>query len=128
MSDRKTILVVDDVPANIDLIKGILGGRYKIKAATSGERGLRIAAKCPAPDLILLDVMMPEMDGFEVCERLKGVPATAAIPVLFITAHADDGQRRRARQVGALELVSKPVNPVALQTLVDSLLDGAGEG
>ena len=124
MSERKTILVVDDVPANIDLIKGILGGEYKIKAATSGERGLKVAAKSPPPDLILLDVMMPEMDGYEVCRRLKGAPATAAVPVCFITAHDDEEQRRRAREVGALELVSKPVDPKGLQRLVASLLKG----
>ncbi len=123
MSERKTILVVDDVPANIDLIKGILGGAHKIKAATGGERALKIVAKAP-PDLILLDVMMPQMDGFEVCRRLKAEPASASIPVLFITAHDDDEQCRRAREAGALGLVSKPVDPEALQRRVTSLLSG----
>ena len=113
-TDKKVVLVVDDTPANIDLIKGILQGSYKMKAATSGEKALKIAAKTPAPDLILLDVMMPEMDGYQVCERLKGDPATAVIPVLFVTGHADEAERAKGLALGALDFITKPVVPEAL--------------
>ena len=79
MSDKvqETVLVVDDVPDNIDVLSGILREEYKIKAALNGSVALDIAAKQPQPDLILLDVMMPGMDGYEVCQRLKENPLTA---------------------------------------------------
>ncbi|GAB6041860.1 response regulator [Endothiovibrio diazotrophicus] len=112
--DKPVVLVVDDTPANIDLIKGILQGRYKVKAATSGEKALTVAARAPGPDLILLDVMMPEMDGYEVCRRLKADPATAAIPVLFVTGHLDPAERDAGLALGALDYLSKPVVPERL--------------
>ena len=114
MSDLKAVLVVDDTPANIHVIKGILQRDYKIKAATSGEKALQIAAKSPPPDLILLDVMMPEMDGYEVCRRLKAEPATANIPVVFVTGHADDEERAKGLALGAAAYVTKPVEPEEL--------------
>ncbi len=114
MSNPKAVLVVDDTPANIHVIKGILQGDYKIKAATSGEKALQIAAKSPPPDLILLDVMMPGMDGYEVCQRLKAEPATANIPVVFVTGHADDEERARGLALGAAAYVTKPVEPEEL--------------
>ena len=114
MSDTKAVLVVDDTPANIHVMKGILQGGYKIKAATSGEKALQIAAKASPPDLILLDVMMPEMDGYEVCRRLKAEPSTADIPVVFITGHADDEERAKGLALGAEAYVTKPVEPEEL--------------
>ena len=114
MSNPKAVLVVDDTPANIHVIKGILQSNYKIKAATSGEKALQIAAKSPPPDLILLDVMMPEMDGYEVCRRLKAEPATANIPVVFVTGHADDEERAKGLALGAAAYVTKPVEPEEL--------------
>jgi len=114
MSNPKAVLVVDDTPANIHVIKGILQGDYKIKAATSGEKALQIAAKVPLPDLIVLDVMMPEMDGYEVCRRLKAEPTTANIPVLFVTGHADDAERAKGMALGAVAYVTKPVDPEEL--------------
>ena len=114
MSNPKAVLVVDDTPANIHVIKGILQGDYKIKAATSGEKALQIAAKSPPPDLILLDVMMPGMDGYEVCQRLKAEPATANIPVVFVTGHADDEERAKGLALGAAAYVTKPVEPEEL--------------
>ena len=121
-TEKQTILVVDDTPANIDLIKGILQGSYKIKAATSGEKALKIAAKSPGPDLILLDVMMPEMDGYQTCERLKGDPAIAAIPVLFVTGHADEAERAKGLALGALDFITKPVAPEQLLASVAEAL------
>ena len=85
-SQKQTILVVDDTPENIDVLSGILNQEYRVKVALNGERALKIAASDSPPDLILLDVMMPGMDGYEVCRRLKGDEATHDIPVIFVTA------------------------------------------
>ena len=83
----KTILIVDDVPDNIRLLKSTLEkGNYLIRAATRGDKALKLAQSEPKPHLILLDIMMPEMDGFEVCRRLKRCPETEHIPVIFISA------------------------------------------
>jgi putative two-component system response regulator len=114
MSDPKTVLIVDDTPSNIHVIKNILEGHYKIKAATSGGKALQIVGKVP-PDLILLDVMMPEMDGYEVCRRLKADPSTAGIPVLFVTGLADDAdEQAKGIALGAVAYVNKPVDPEEL--------------
>ena len=83
---RDTILVVDDTPSNISVLMEILGGDYRVLAAINGEQALKIARGDPAPDLILLDVMMPEMNGHEVCRRLKADSVTRKIPVIFVTA------------------------------------------
>lgn len=122
--ERQTILIVDDTPANIDLLKGILHDTYKIKAATSGEKALQIAAKAPRPDLILLDVMMPGMDGHETCRRLKGDPITATIPILFVTGCADTLEREKGMALGALDYVVKPIEPARLLECVATALDG----
>jgi putative two-component system response regulator len=113
MSDPKTVLIVDDTPANIHVIKSILEVGYKIKAATSGEKALQIVGKAP-PDLILLDVMMPEMDGYEVCQRLKADASTSDIPVVFVTGHADDEEQAKGMALGAVAYVTKPVDPEKL--------------
>ncbi|MEO5364092.1 MAG: response regulator [Magnetococcus sp. DMHC-8] len=83
---RHTILVVDDSPENIAILKKVLGDQYIVRPAINGKVALKAVTVAPRPDLILLDIMMPEMDGFEVCERLKADPATRDIPVIFITA------------------------------------------
>ena len=83
---QATILVVDDTPSNITLLMEILRGDYRVLAATNGEQALKIARGDPPPDLILLDVMMPEMSGHEVCQRLKAESSTRKIPVIFVTA------------------------------------------
>ena len=123
MTNPKAVLVVDDVPANIHTIKAILEADYKIKGATSGEKALQVAGKAPQPDLILLDVMMPEMDGYEVCRRLKADPSTSSIPVLFVTAHADDEERAKGMALGAAAYVSKPVEPEELRAAVSRCLE-----
>jgi putative two-component system response regulator len=83
--EKPTILAVDDTPENLDVVKGILADEYIVKAATSGAMALKIVEKQP-PDLVLLDIMMPEMDGYEVCRRLKDDDVTRGIPVIFLTA------------------------------------------
>ena len=86
--EKATILVVDDSPDEVWLMSEVLKADYRVKVANSGEKGLKIAMGGNPPDLILLDVMMPGMDGYEVCRRLKENPATAEIPVIFLTAMA----------------------------------------
>ena len=123
MSTRdKTVLVVDDTPANIQLLAELLKEKYKIKAATSGEKALLIAAKIPQPDLVLLDVMMPEMDGYEVCRLLKENSATSHIPVVFVTGHASAEDRQRGLALGAVDYLSKPVAPDTLLNMVARIL------
>jgi two-component system, OmpR family, alkaline phosphatase synthesis response regulator PhoP len=120
---KPTILIVDDTPANIDLLKGLLRERYRIKAATSGEKALAIAAKAPPPDLILLDVMMPDLDGHETCRRLKADPGTADIPVFFVTGRLDPAERATGLALGALDYLLKPVDPERLLERVAAVLD-----
>jgi CheY-like chemotaxis protein len=123
MTKQATLLVVDDIPDNIDVLVGLLQDEYKVRAARSGETALKmltttVKANQPLPDLILLDVMMPEMDGFEVCRRLKATPQLAAIPVIFLTA-ADDAQNVvNGFELGAVDYVTKPANPTVLKTRV----------
>jgi putative two-component system response regulator len=116
--DKATLLVVDDTPENIDVLSGILRAEYKVKAALSGERALRIAASEPRPDMILLDVMMPQMDGYEVCRRLKANPATAQIPVIFVTAKIAVEDERRGLELGAVDYITKPVSPPIVEIRV----------
>ena len=119
----KTLLVVDDAPDNIQLLSGLLKQSYKIKAATSGEKALLIARKAPAPDLILLDVMMPDMDGYEVCTQLQQDDDTRAIPVVFVTGHASAEEKQRGLSLGAAAYLSKPVVRDELFSVIEQLLD-----
>lgn len=120
---RPTILVVDDQPANISVIVALLRSRYRVKAARSGRRGLDIAAADPAPDLILLDVVMPEMDGYEVCRRLKADPKTADIPIIFLTALDTDQSEARGLEMGAADFVTKPFNAAVVRARVRTQLE-----
>ena len=116
------VLVVDDTPENIDLLRGMLSTQYKIKAATTGKKALQIAVKDPQPDIILLDIMMPEMDGYEVCRRLKQDPNTAPIPVIFITAKTAAEDEQHGLELGAVDYITKPFNPVIVETRVRTQL------
>jgi len=107
-SDRKLVLVVDDTPTNVSVISGVLKDRYRTKVATNGEKALAIAAAADKPDLILLDVMMPGMDGFEVCRRLKADPTTNEIPIIFLTAKTDSIDEEKGFEVGAVDYIHKP--------------------
>ena len=111
LSDKATILVIDDTPENLSLMQLLLRDRYKIKGANNGERGLEIALSEPQPDLILLDIMMPGMDGYEVCARLKGNPRTADIPVIFLTARSELEDEERGFELGAVDYITKPISP-----------------
>lgn len=115
---KPTVLVVDDAPDNLMLIKMLLQSKYRVKLASSGEVALRAAEQLPLPELILLDVMMPEMDGYQVCRSLKSNPLTAEIPVLFLTARNQLEDQRRGFQEGALDYITKPIDPAALQARV----------
>lgn len=120
---QKTILVVDDEPTNIDVIKNILQSDYKIKAAINGEKALAIASKVPAPDLILLDIMMPGIDGYKVCKELKLNPATRSIPVAFLSAKVSPDEQRQGLELGAAAYITKPVEPSALLDTIDLLFN-----
>lgn len=105
-----TVLVVDDVPDNIDVLKGVLSAEFVVKIATNGEKALAIAESA-LPDLILLDIMMPGMDGYEVCSRLKQVETTRGIPVVFVTALSEPVDEEKGFQVGCVDYLTKPVSP-----------------
>lgn len=119
---RPLILAVDDTPENLALIVELLREHYRLRVATNGMDALRLAAGSPRPDLILLDVMMPGMDGFEVCERLQADPATAGIPVIFLTALTSVEDERHGLQVGAVDYVTKPISPPILEARVKTHL------
>jgi class 3 adenylate cyclase len=111
MNNKKTILIVDDTPENIQVLSGVLGDQYRIKAATSGEKALKICAADPLPDLVLLDVMMPEMDGYEVCRRIKKDVRLCSIPVIFVTAMTEEEDETRGFELGAVDYITKPIKP-----------------
>ncbi|OEZ57757.1 response regulator [Duganella sp. HH105] len=110
---RPTILIVDDTPDNITLLSNLLKDKYNTKVATSGATALQIVAGAPV-DLILLDIMMPDMDGYETCRRLKDDPHSAAIPVLFLTAKSQPEDEAMGLSLGAVDFLRKPVNPDVL--------------
>jgi len=100
---KQTILIVDDAPDNLALMSSLLNTRYKTKVATTGEKALEVASFASPPDLILLDVMMPGMDGYEVCRRLKENPKTADIPVIFLTGKSDAADEQKGLELGAVD-------------------------
>ena len=110
-TQKQTILVVDDTPDNLRLMSGVLRDTYKTKLANNGERALSIASTHPLPDLILLDIMMPGIDGYEVCRRLKSDPVTAEIPVIFLTAKTEVEDEQNGFDVGCVDYITKPISP-----------------
>ena len=106
-----TILIVDDEPTNLSLLMHLLRPVYHVRAANSGENAIRAATSEPYPDLILLDVMMPVMDGYEVLERLRKNPATVDIPVIFVTALTGVDDEERGLAQGAVDYIAKPIKP-----------------
>ena len=114
---KPVVLVVDDAPESIDVLRGVLGGDYQLKAAINGPTALEVAEHTQ-PDLILLDVMMPEMDGYEVCRRLKHNAATARIPVIFVTTLSDAPSEERGLALGAVDYVAKPYVPSLVRSRV----------
>jgi diguanylate cyclase (GGDEF)-like protein len=115
------LLVVDDQPINIQVMNQIFIGQYQVFMATSGQQALDFCRRTP-PDLILLDIVMAGMDGLEVCSALKADPATQDIPVIFVTAHTDAAQETRGFEAGAVDFISKPVNPSVVRARVKTQL------
>lgn len=108
---RPSLLVVDDVPDNIVVLTSVLGGLYQVRVATSGARALAMCAVGMVPDLILLDVLMPDLDGLEVCRRLKADPRTAGVPVILVTGLTDPADETRGFEAGAVDYLTKPISP-----------------
>jgi diguanylate cyclase (GGDEF)-like protein len=118
---KPRLLVVDDQPINIQVMYQAFAGDFQVFMATSGEQALTICRSNP-PDLVLLDIVMPGMDGFEVCSRLKADAATSHIPVIFVTAHNDPAEETHGLSVGAVDFISKPVNPAVVRARVKTQL------
>ncbi|HIJ38629.1 MAG TPA: response regulator, partial [Rhodospirillaceae bacterium] len=121
-TEKQTILVVDDTPENIDVVSNALRGVFRVVAALSGDRALQIAERKPGPDLILLDVMMPVMDGYEVLRRLKENPLTRTIPVIFVTALTDVADEQKGFELGAVDYIVKPISPAIVRARVNAHL------
>ena len=122
VKEKRTILVVDDTPDNLHLLSHIFKDEYRVKIAHNGEKALTICHSDTPPDLVLLDIMMPGMDGFEVAERLRGHPSSEHIPIIFVTALTDDASRLRGMELGAVDFVTKPVDPDALKVRVRNFM------
>ncbi len=119
---RLTILVVDDTPVNIDVVKGVLSNRYFLQAAVNGKMALKIIER-KIPDLILLDIMMPDMDGYEVCRQLKADETTRDIPIIFLTAKVEEEDETKGLELGAVDYITKPISPSILKERVKNHLE-----
>ena len=118
---KPKLLVVDDQPINIQVMYQAFAGDYQVFMATNGEQALHICKSNP-PDLVLLDVVMPGMDGFEVCSRLKSDENTSHIPIIFVTAHSDAAQETHGLSLGAVDFIPKPINPDVVRARVKTHL------
>jgi DNA-binding NtrC family response regulator len=133
LTKRATILIVDDTPENLTLMNNLLKDDYKVKVANCGEKALKIVASDSPPDLILLDIMMPGMDGYEVCRRLKYDLSTSNIPVIFLTARSEMEDEKKGLELGAVDYIIKPISPhtvlariknhLVLKTMAEALKD-----
>jgi putative two-component system response regulator len=121
-SERPTVLVVDDTPANLSLLSHLLKDQYRIKVANNGIKALELANAAP-PDLVLLDIMMPEMDGYEVCRRLKAEEATRSVPVIFLTAKTETEDEELGFSLGAVDFIHKPISPPIVAVRVKTHLE-----
>src|ERR1700727_2465830 len=122
VNEKKTVMVVDDAPANIQIVNSILKDIYKIRIATNGSKALELVKVIPLPDLILLDVVMPEMDGYEVCTQLKLDPLTRNIPVIFLTGQTEIEDETKGFEVGAVDYIHKPFSPAVVKARVQTHL------
>ena len=123
MGGKTTILIVDDASDNLILLNGLLRDDYSVKATNNGLAALQIAADDPQPDLILLDILMPEMDGYEVCRKLKNNASTQNIPVVFISALSDTFDIVKAFEVGGVDFITKPFQPLEIKSRVKTHLE-----
>ena len=110
-TEKETILVVDDTPDNLSLMSGLLKDIYKVKVANNGEKALKIVRGDSPPDLILLDIMMPGLSGYDVCKELKDNPATRDIPIIFLTAMTGTEDEKKGLEMGAADYITKPISP-----------------
>lgn len=116
-NDKSLVLIVDDEPGNIKILSNVLAQDYALSVATNGKQALEIA-RVQCPDIILLDMVMPEMDGIEVCEALKAIEETRDIPVIFVTSMSDTANEERGLDAGAVDYISKPVSPPIVRARV----------
>jgi class 3 adenylate cyclase len=123
MAEKPIVLVVDDTPDNLTLISGLLRDDYRVKTATNGERAVKVATTGNPPDIILLDIMMPVMDGYEACRQLKAITSTQDIPIIFLTAKAEIEDEMKGFKLGAADYITKPISPPILQTRIKTQLE-----
>jgi putative two-component system response regulator len=116
-NDKNRVLIVDDEPGNIKILSSVLAGDYALSVATSGAQALQVA-EVQLPDIVLLDMVMPEMDGIQVCEALKANEATQNIPVIFVTSMSDSVNEERGLDAGAVDYISKPISPPIVKARV----------
>ncbi|MDH4318352.1 MAG: response regulator [Desulfobulbaceae bacterium] len=121
MNNTKRILVVDDTPANLKALNELLSPSYNISVATNGQDALRLAKSSP-PDLVLLDIMMPGMDGYEVCRLLKSDETTSGIPVIFVTAKTEVEDEQKGFELGGVDYITKPISPPIIKARVKTHL------
>jgi putative two-component system response regulator len=119
---KPVILIVDDTPQNLSVMSDLLQDDYTVKVAPNGAKALKLAHSTTPPDLILLDIMMPEMDGYEVCRQLKGDPQTSAIPVIFLTAKTETEDEEHGFSLGAVDYIVKPISPPIVLARVNTHL------
>lgn len=119
---KPSILIVDDTPDNLHVMSELLKELYRIRIANSGTKALQIAGSADPPDLILLDVMMPGLNGYEVCRRLKADPKTSAIPVIFLTAKVEQEDEELGLELGAVDYITKPISPAIVLARVKNYL------
>ena len=110
-TEKASVLVVDDTPDNLSLMSGLLKDRYRVKVANNGEKAIKIVQGDSPPDLILLDIMMPGLSGYDVCKVLKADPATRDVPIIFLTAMTATEDEKKGLEMGAADFITKPVNP-----------------
>ena len=120
---KPIVLVVDDTPENLTVLGELLQPRYRVRVANSGQRALQVVASTPRPDLILLDVMMPEMDGYAVITELRSNPGTRDIPVIFVTAMDADEDEERGLALGAVDYIAKPIRPAIVLARVNAHME-----
>lgn len=122
LMEKQTVLIVDDAPENLALMSSILKDQYKIKMANNGERALKLALSGTPPDIILLDIMMPVMDGYEACKQLKTNQQTRDIPVIFLTAKTEVEDEMHGFELGAVDYITKPISPPVVMARVQTHL------
>ncbi|MCI5159044.1 MAG: response regulator, partial [Candidatus Electrothrix sp. AUS1_2] len=123
MSEKHTILIIDDIVDNLMLLGEAMSSEYKIRVATSGVQGLELAVQEPKPDLILLDIMMPGIDGYEVCRRLKADTRTKHIPVIFLSALDKESDELQGLDAGAVDFITKPFKLEVVRARINTQLE-----